>query len=201
MLKKIPVFLLLAFCLLTSFTGFAFAADAATPDDGTLLDLLRPVYDAFAQRNYLEAACLAVILVLALVKRWSGSSNKFGKFVHSDLGGTAMALMIGVAGAMATALATPGAHVTWPLLKTSLYVGVGAAGGFAVLKNLVIEPLQKYLPAWAQPVLSIVGWIFDHGPGAGQEAIAKADAAGEAAVKANPAQGAAEVLGQPAEIK
>ena len=200
MLKKIrlPAFVILAFMF--GFVPFALAADAATPQDGTLLDLLKPVYDAFAGRNYLEAAALGVIVIVALMKRWSGS-GKFGKFVHSDLGGSLAALLVSMAGCFATALATPGAHVTWSLMKTAAYVGIGAAGGFAVLKNLVIEPLAKHLPAWAQPMLSLVMWIFDHGPGAGQEAIAQATAAGQAAVQANPGQGAAAVVGTPTEVK
>jgi hypothetical protein len=167
------------------------------------LDLLKPVYDAFAGGRYAFAVALGVIAAVALIKRYAGS-GKFSAFVHGDTGGSLMALATAMAGAMASGLAAPGAHVTFALVKTGLLVGIGAAGGFAMLKNLVIEPLLKPLaakaPAWMQPLFALIFFFFDHGDN-GAAALATAQAAGDAAVAAKPAVGIDAVTSAPTDVK
>lgn len=166
---KIWAAILLIFSL--SFAGTAAAADAVVPSDGTWLDLAQPVLQAFSGGHYAYCAALAVILMVALLKRYGLPGDVASQeWLHSDLGGSLLALVASTATACAAGLATPGAHITLALLKSALLVGVGAAGGFAALKNLVIEPLLKPAQAWldkrvpllAKP-LALVMWIFDHG--------------------------------------
>ena len=202
-INRFPLVLLLVFTGVFAFGATAFAAGQVVDTNSSILDLAKPVYEAFSGGHYAYAAALLVVLIVALVKRYLGDRIKW---LHSDAGGSSMALVAAMATAFAAGLAAPGAHVTWGLAKTALLVGIGAAGGFAVLKNLLVEPilqpLQKKLPAWAQPILSLVLWIFDHGQVAEQvQAEAKAVAAGDAAVVAKPAQGAAAVTGPAVELK
>ena len=204
-MRKIVSPLLLAvvamFAMLLSFGATSFAADAATPDDGSsLLDLMKPAYEAFSGGHYAMGAALAVVLIVAVIKKYAGTASKFGKFVHSDAGGSLLALVTATAAAMGTALAAPGATITCSLLKTAGLVGVGAAGGYAMLKNLIVEPLLKPLaakaPAWSQPIFALVFWIFDHG----STAVTDAEKAGADAVKANPAPGVEGTAGKPTEL-
>lgn len=208
--SKLPLFLGLGLIVLVGFGAthrvLAAGLDAAgaPPSDSTsLLELLKPVYNAFAGGHYAYAAALGVIAGVALLKRYAGS-GKFGAFVHGDFGGSLSALLMAAAGASAAALAAPGAHVTLALLKSALLVGIGAAGGYAMLKNLIIEPLLKRygskLPSWMQPLVALAEAFFGHGSD-GAAALAKAQAAGDAAVAAKPAQGVAAVTGTPTEIK
>lgn len=199
MLKNTKIYALAILAFLFSFTGVAIAADAATPSDGSLLDLLKPLYDAFSGGHYAVGACATVVLVVAVLRRYSDFFGaKFAAFMHSDRGGTLAALFMAMFMSMGAALAAPGAHLSWGLMWTTFLVGVGAAGGYAVLKNVLVEPmlkpLQAKLPAWAQPILSLVLWVFEHGPGAGAQEIAKAQQAGDAAVAAKPAPGVAGVV-------
>ncbi len=159
---------------------------------------MKPVYSAFAGGHYAYAGALLVILLVALSKRYLGGTLPW---LHSDIGGSTMALLLSGATACAAGLATPGAHLTFGLLKTALLVGAGAAGGFAVIKNLLIEPLLKPLeakaPAWAKPIFALVLWIFDK-----PDATVQAEAAGAAAVKANPPTGIAGATGTtPTDVK
>jgi hypothetical protein len=185
--------------MLLSFGGVALAADAVDPQDGSL-DVAKSIYDAFSGGHYAYAASLGVILGVALVKRYLGSKIAW---LHSDLGGAATTLMGAAAAAMAAGLAG-GGPVSLGLLWSSVLVGVTAAGGYSVLKKLVIEPLikplQSMLPSWAQPILSVVLWIFDR-PDAAAQVEASADAAGSAAVTANPGQGVSASTGKPTEVK
>lgn len=162
---KIWSLMLLAFLL--SFTGAAFAADSVTPSDGTLLDLAQPIYAAFAGGHYALCACLAVVVLVGVLKRYSPLGPKATAWLHSDMGGVLAALVTSTATACAAALAAPGAHLTLGLLETALLIGVGAAGGYAALKNVVVEPIllkiQARMPAQLQWVLGSVLWIFDHG--------------------------------------
>ncbi len=197
------IILTAALVTLLSFGAVAHAQTVVAAPDGSILDLARPVFDAFSGGHYAYAAALLVILGVALVKRYLGDRYAW---LHSDVGGTAMALIVASATAMAAALAAPGAVVTFGLLKTALLVGVGAAGGFAVLKALVIEPILKPLaakaPAWMQPLFAVLFWVFDKTPAAQAAAeTAKAEAAGTAAVAAAPGAGVTAALGQPTDVK
>jgi hypothetical protein len=178
-----------------SFGGVAFAADAIDPADGSL-DIAKAVYNAFAGHHYAYAGALGLILGVALVKRYLGSRIAW---LHSDTGGSAMALLASFGAALAASLAN-GGPATWDLLKSAFLVGVGAAGGYAVLKNLLITPILKPLaakaPLWMQPLFAMIFWIFDH-----ETPSETATNAGNAAVAATPAQGAAGVTGNATEVK
>jgi len=190
---------MLAAIMLVSFTATAFAAGAATGDDGSILDLLRPVYDAFRDGHYVAAGALAVVLLVALIKRYA--PGKIGDFVHSDAGGAATTLMISFAGTIAAATGA-GQPWTWSILWISGGIAFAAAGGYAVMKKLVIEPMlasswyQDKVPSWAKAMLAVVLWVFDSRAGADQ-AIAKAEKDGADAVAANPGTGADAVAGKP----
>ena len=200
MLRNVKVWVLATVALLFCFGGVALAADAVSPDSSSL-DIAKAVYDAFAGGHYAYCAALGVILLVALVKRYLGDKITW---LHSDVGGTAMALVGATATAIVAAASASGGVVSIGLLKSALLVGVGAAGGYAVLKALLVDPilvplLSKY--SWGGPVLAVINFVFDHGAGAGAQAVAEAKTAGDAAVAAKPAQGAAAVLGAPTEIK
>jgi hypothetical protein len=128
---------------------------------------------------------LALVLAVAAAKRYA--PGKVGAWMATDVGGTATTLVMSFAGALATTLST-GGGVTWAMAKSAGLIAVGAAGGYAMIKKLVIEPflkpLSKKAPAWAQPIFQIVFWIFDR-----KTPVEKAEVAGEAAVVAKPAPG------------
>lgn len=200
-MKKLSWYLLGILAVLLSMGGVAFAAETVDPSADGSFDVAKSIFNAFSGGHYAYAGALGLILGVALVKRYLGPKIPW---LHSDVGGTSLTLAGSFATAMAAGLAAPTAIITWGLVKTSLLVGVGAAGGYSVIKKLVIEPLikplQSKLPAWAQPIFGAVLWIFDK-PEAAAVVEAKADAAGAAAVTANPGQGVSAELGKPTEIK
>lgn len=185
--------------VLLGFTVSAHAAGAVSPDDGNLLDLARPVFDEVMKGHYIAATALALILAVALVKRYAPGS--IGKFVHSDMGGSLTTMLMAMAGAVATAT-VGGAAFSWGILTTALTVGIAAMGGYTAIKRLVIEPLLRPLaakaPAWAQPIFSLVLWIFDRR--FQDDPVKTAEAAGNAAVAASPSTGADAVAGQPTDL-
>ena len=205
--SRIVALVLLVGVGLLAFSGAAFAQAAATQatDTTSWLDILqtalRPVYDAFSGGHYAYAAALLVIALVALAKRYLAPKYPI---LTTNAGGAAMALTAATATAMATALAVPDAAVSLDLVKSALLVGVGAAGGYAMIKALVIDPLIKPLaakaPLWMQPLFSLVLWIFDKSA-ASAHAAEDAAKAGDAAVADKPAGGLVVVVGKPTEIK
>jgi hypothetical protein len=195
MIKQFRLQILAALAFLLAFGGVALAADAVDPADGTL-DIAKSIYNAFSGGHYAYCGALGMILGVALVKRYLGPKVPW---LHSDAGGSTLALLGATATALSAGLAS-GGPVTWGLIKGAGMVGIGAAGGYAMLKNLVIEPLLKPLaakaPAWAQPIFAMIFWVFDR-----PDPIATAVKAGDAAVAATPAEGPAAVVGTPTEIK
>lgn len=182
--------------MLLCFAGTAFAADAVAPPDASLQDLAAPVYNAIAAGHYLAATALALVLTVALVKRYAGT-GKVGTFVHSDVGGALTTLAMAFFGAIATATAA-GATWHWSMLGTAGLVAFTAAGGYALVKKLVIPLLKKLepkLPAWTAPIFALVFFVFDK-----PDAIEQATKAGDDAIRATPATGADGVTGKPTDV-
>lgn len=198
--KLIAPFTLALATLGVTLTGFlvsAHAAQAASSEDGNILDLARPIFDEIMKGHYIAAAAFALVLTVALVKRYA--PGKAREFVQSDPGGALLTLLMAFGGALGTATMT-GAPWTWGMLWTSLGVGIAAMGGYTAIKKLFVEPLLRPLmaraPAWAQPLFALVMWIFDKPTLAGQ----KASADGALAVAKSPATGTTSVTGQPKDL-
>lgn len=188
------------FVLMVSYAGVAYAAGVAEPADGSLLDYLKPVYEAFASGNKLYAGALALVAACALLKRYA--PGKLGTWLGTDVGGSLMALATSFFGAIATALASGNTPFSLSLVWTAAHIAAIAAGGYAILKKLAYDPLiasawyQTKAPAWLKTAVGLIGWIFEDSP-----AVAAAKAAGDAAVAAAPAPGAVATTGAPTEVK
>lgn len=176
------------------FTGLAFAAGAATQgDDGSLLDLAKPIFEAFTGGHKLYAGALALVFVVAVARRYGASR---WAWLGSDEGGGYLTLIGSFAGAMATGLAAGGSP-SWEMAWTAVTIAVGAAGTYALIKKLVINRLlaskwyQEKAPDWLKSMLNLVLWVFENH--AEKAAIKKAEAAGEEAVKKDPPKGMGEI--------
>lgn len=206
----LPLTLALVAIGLVSFGATALAAGAVAPANTSLLDLAKPVYEAISSGHYIACAALALILAMALVRRYAPSLPKvgtaIGKFLNSDAGNAISTLVVSFAGAVATGAAA-GVHwggLSTHLLWTSLLVGVTAVGGYEVLLHLLAGPVLSKLEAWAEakwpflaPVFNLLMGVFNKQ----STGLADAKKAGDAAVAANPAPGVAAVIGKPTEIK
>lgn len=177
-----------------AFTGTALAAGAVSPDDGSLLDLARPVLDAIMSGHYAAGAALALVLAVALARRYG---VRYLPWLASDEAGAALVLAGSFGGAMATALLA-GAPLSLALAWMSLQVAAGGAGVYVLAKKLLTRPLrwlQGKLPAWARPAIDVVLWIFNR-PTAGSTATA----AGAAAVTTSPGAGVESLVGETDEV-
>lgn len=185
--------------MLVCFLGTAFAAGAVTPDDGSLLDLAKPVLEAVKGGQYWLAASLTLVFACAVARRYG---MKRFPFLGSDAGGAALVLLGSFGGATATSLAA-GALPSLAMAWTALQIGIMAAGGFSLVKKLIADPIMgskwyaDKCPAWLKPLISIAMWAFTK-PAA--DVAKKAEAAGDAAVKANPAPGTKSTLGDPSDV-
>lgn len=194
---------LVAIALLSYKVGHAATAEltlaAGLPtDDASLLDLLRPVYEALTAGQYALTTALALIALTALAKRYLGGALPW---LHTDAGGSLLVLVGAGATAAAAGLLAPGTHVTLGLLKNALFAGVTAAGGYAMIKNLIITPVLPLLPSWLRTVLTPLLWIFDGSMKPQEVAIAASVAAGVVAVETKPAQGVQGIVSNVREIK
>ena len=193
---------IIAFVVLTvvSLTATAFAADVAVPEDGSLRDLVQPVYDAIVAGNYWAAAALGVVLMTAAARKYL-PDNYGGKFIRSDVGGMLTAFVMAFAGAVGTAFAAPGATMSLAILKPAFGVGVIAIGGFTAIHKLAswlvkTKFYQDKVPAWIKTPLSLLLALI----GSSSSAVAKAEKAGDKAVADKPAGGAEAVVGKPTEL-
>ena len=153
-----PLVVLAAFVL--TFSATAHAAAAVTPADGSLWDLLTPVLDAFRSGHYLYAGSVALVLGVALTRRYL--EPKYA-WLGTDAGAAGLVLA-GSFGATLAATLSDGQSGSWTLVGRALGIAFGAAGGYAVLKATVIGPYLKHLsqvgPKWMHYPASLVLWIF-----------------------------------------
>lgn len=190
-LKLLCVFIL---ALLAMFTGVAFAAGATIPEDGSALDLIKPVIDAFRGGDYPFAASMTIVFLVAIVRRYGTTKIPF---FGTERGAALLAFVGSFAGAMTAGLSGDG-EFSQHLLLTAVNVALAATGGYMAVKAFVIDPLlkskfyQDKAPAWLKSILSLVLWMFES-KSKTPPAIAKAEAAGEEAVKKDPPKGMGEV--------
>jgi hypothetical protein len=154
MLKKLQLGALGVIGFLLGFGGISAAANAIDPQDGST-DLAKGIYDAFAGGHKAYAAALALVLGTALVRKYLGGRIPA---LHTDAGATLLVLAGSYGSALAATLAA-GGPLTLHMATTAGAIAFAAAGGYAAVKRLVIDPLAPHLPAWARgPVL----WLFQH---------------------------------------
>ena len=144
-----------------------------------LADLAMPLLNAVMSGQYAVAAALALVFAVAVLKRYGVSR---WPVLDSPAAGSILVLVGGFGAALATALSA-GAAISLSLAYTALKVAVTAAGGYSLAKPL-LRLLQDKAPAWAAIPLKLVTWIFEK-----RGRVEAAEAAGEAAVKANPGAG------------
>lgn len=189
--------------LLLAFAGTALAGGVvnSAADESSLIDLLKPVIDAFRGGQYVFAGALALVLAVAAVRKYG--ATKIPWFV-SDAGGATLTLVGAFGASMAATLAdgsSPSLNMAW----SALGIAVSAAGGYALIKKLAVDPLMKSAwykercPAWLRAILDAALWIFAK-PSDGEKVIAKAEQAGEKAVEAKPSTGADGVIGKPEDL-
>jgi hypothetical protein len=191
---KIFAWILVPFAFLAVFASTAFAQGAST-DDGSILEIARPVLDALLTGRPGLAAALGLVLLAAIGRRYGG--RRFA-FLNTDAGGALLVLVASFGGAAAAAI---GGGAVWSLglAWSAAKMAAASAGGYSLVKRLIVAPMLRPLrakaPAWLRPVFDLVLWIFEK-----PDPVAEAVAAGDAAVKASPGAGAAGVIGKPRDM-
>ena len=178
--------------LVLCFSATAFAAGAASPQDGNLLDSAKTIWEAATGHHWWLAASLALVGAVAAFKKYAPTRAR--EWSHTDVGASVLLLIGSFGGALATGLAAAGTDaISLSLVEGALKVAFGAAGGYALIKNLLVDPLlkskwyQDKAPAWLRAILDIGTWAFTK-PAA--EAVKEAEKAGDQAVADKPAEGA-----------
>lgn len=153
----VPALVTVIVTLLT-FTTVAHAAGAVEPAHGSLLT---PVFDAFAHGNYLYAASLMLVALVALARRWGVTK---WAWLATDAGGAAMVLVGSFGATMATHFADGNTPFTFASVWIAIRIAVGAAGGYTMIKHLFIAPyLQKLAtkgPRWIHAPATLILWVF-----------------------------------------
>lgn len=179
----------------SSTVAVASAAEVVAPD-ASWLDLAQPVIKALTSGNPALACACALVLAVFLARTYG--SKRF-PILATDAGGTALTFLASFGAACAAAFSA-GALPTTALLWTSLTIAAGASGGYTAVKRLIVPALrwaEGKLPAslrkFVSPLFNLALFFFENRKG-GQVAIAKAEAAGTAAVEAAPSKGAEGVV-------
>jgi hypothetical protein len=179
---RFTAFLILV--LIGAFTGTAIAAEAATTLDPSLVDITRQVFDAVMHSQWWVAASLGVVMICAGVRKYLPAAWKTG--TKGDIVGTATTFVMAFAGAIGTWAVAPGAAMTGAVALTALKIGAAAIGGYTAVHKIATWLLAwGKLPPWAVSILRMATLII------GSNAVAKAQAAGAAAVAASPVTGMA----------
>lgn len=154
-LQKVGALALLVAFFLVAFKATSVAAGAAEPADGSLLDLLRPVYDAFAHDDYWYAGSLALAVACALARKYGGDHVPWFR----SAAGTATLLLLGSFGASLSTKLVGGVDLTGAMAWDATKIAFYAAGGYAILKALVVDPLLVPLAERYPKLAPVVGLL------------------------------------------
>lgn len=198
MFKKLSIAVSATFIAFFAFLGTAFAANVATGDEESLLDLAKPILEAVKGGDYFLAAACALILGAAALRKYGA---KRWPFFATKPGGALLMLLASFSGALATSATAgevPSAGLAWAAFKVS----IAAAGGYSLISVLVIDPLRPWMetkaPAWLRTAFNALAWVFTAPT---NPALEEATKAGDEAVKANPAPGTKPTLGEPTDVE
>jgi hypothetical protein len=192
MIRNALIWAAAAATFLAVFAGTSFAGPTVLPtEDSSIRDLVAAIVDTFRGGDRVAAGALTLFATLALAKRY-WTTGKVGRFLHSDTGGALTLFGMSFAGSVAAQARGPW---EWSVLSTAWHVGVATAGGYVLIKRLVIDPIKRSAwyakaPIWLKTALDAVTWIVDK-----PDAVAKATQAGADAVAANPSPGADGIAG------
>jgi hypothetical protein len=189
-MKSILSFFSLFAIAFLSFVATAFAAEAATSDAPA--DMFKALVDAARSGQYALAGFTALSALVALAWRYGG---KFWPWLNTGEGKALLTLVGGFAATVCTGLAGGGA-LSAGLLWSAVGAAATLAGGYALLKELVVPRLvwlqgRKWMPGWAKTVIDLALWVFAKD----RATVAKAEAAGQAAVDATPTNGLSGAIG------
>lgn len=176
-----------------SFIGVAAASSEVTVSNDSLADLAWPIYNAISGGAYWPAAMFALIFLVTALNKYGEKIPFVGaglaKFLSGSYGKPVTVLLLAFAGSVVSALAAPEVTMSIAVAWGALKFATMAAGGYELLKKLLVPVILKIgskAPNWMKPGFDLLLWMFNKN----SAAVAKAEAAGEAAVIANPAPGA-----------
>lgn len=159
MFKKIALFAVAPLLFLAAFATSSYAAGAAAGDDGSLLELARPVWDALRSGQWWLGGALALVLAVAAARQYGGAYVPWFK----TGAGAAVLTLLGSFG-MALAVGLGQASMSWHLAWVALTFAVSAAGAYSLLKytlvDMVLVPLAEKYPKF-RPILAVILWVFD----------------------------------------
>lgn len=173
----------------------AAATSLAVPDEASVLDLLRPVYDALTGGQYTYGTLLLIVAAVALTKRFVPLP-----WLHTDTGGSVLVAIGTTAAALAVSAAIPGTQLSIGAVSAAFKAGIMAAGGYVFIKNVIITPLLPRLPAWLQKILTPILWVFDGSMKPGEVALKEAVAEGNKAILIKPSQGVVSIVGDAKDV-
>ena len=165
-MSRITFIALTVLAVVVSFQGVAAAAAVADPSAQAVPDLLAMLYAAVTGGQWYYAASISLVALVALARKYGG--DRF-PFFHTDQGAALLVLLGSFGGMMVSNLADHAAP-TWGMVSTAFGIAFGAAGGYAMVKTLIVlpylVPLRGHLPAPLSWLLEGVLYFFDHSPAA-----------------------------------
>lgn len=185
LISKCTTLGLAAIAFVGVFAATSFAAGTAEPSGGTLTDFLDPFVQAFRDGHYLYAGSLALAASVAIVRRYGGDRVPW---FHTRQGSMTLVLAGAFFATLAARLAG-GVELTRAIAWDATCVAVGAAGGYAAVAALVIDPIVRPLvekSKYAAPLKALL-YFFDVQAAAEPPADESADPDKPAGAPAPPA--------------
>jgi len=168
MLKKIQahlVALVLVYLVLLVTVRVAHAATqlvaVAAASEDPLFELARLLWVAVSGGEFVSIAVAILVMLSALLARFG---VRLTRWFGTSGGRAVITLLVTFFGGLSAALAA-GTEVTWAVLRTVFVFAATTAGGYSLIKALVIEPLTPWMrdraPDWLHLIWRGVSWVYD----------------------------------------
>lgn len=167
MFKKIQAFLiplvLIISILFLTVRGAQAAAQLATKasiSEDPLFELARMLWVAIDKGEFISIAVTSLVMFSALLARFG---VRLTSWFGTGAGKAVITLLVTFSGGLSAALAT-NTEITWEILRTVSIFALATAGGYSLIKVLIVEPLTPWMQnraAWIRSVWRALTWVYD----------------------------------------
>lgn len=136
-------------------------ATVAAANQDPLVELVRLLWVAITGGEFISIVVALLVIISSLLARFG---VHLSKWFGTGAGRAVITLLVAFSGGLSSALAV-GTPITWGVLRTVIVFALTAAGGYSLIKALIVEPLTPWMrdraPEWLRLIWRGLTWVYD----------------------------------------
>lgn len=160
LLALVLVYLVLLVTLRVAHAATQFVAVAAASED-PLFELTRLLWAAISDGDGVSIVVAVLVMLSALLARFG---VRLTYWFGTSAGRALITLFVTFSSGLSSALAA-GTEITWDVIRSVSIFAATTAGGYSLIKALIVEPLTPWMrdsaPEWLRVGWRGLTWVYD----------------------------------------